>query len=345
MAKFEKTSFFAWLFIGAFFVFSALSKSLDFFAVSAKIQDYVRLVNVAVPVIICEVGSMILISTELIIGLLMIRGILRQQVYICMICLLSFFLLLTLYIALSGKFEDCGCFGSVWSATPWMSFIKNVILLLIATIAYPQSLQASSFKYPGLIICICLSLSLCVVSAFNQPLVDSSKFSIGDKLSINTESQASIDVDFIPDTLVKISRFGIVRKIDGQSTSKIIHSLEKNHTQPVIITSLIPKSINEEIYNDAIVGFIDNTTLSNLISSEFGIITLDDNATIIDKWQKSNINPMPYNTHYSNSCSLSRIAYMIIWGSILVYSIYWVFLTIMRGCRKTHQRVGTNSFI
>jgi len=340
MSKLRKISYFAWIFLGAFFVFSALAKGLDFFSVSSKIQDYARIFNVTVPKMLYGIGSMALIGAELTIGLLLIKGIFRRYVFFSTLVFLIFFLISTLYVAVSGGLEDCGCFGSVLSATPWMSFTKNVILLLFVILAYPQTLHKTPFKYSDLIICICLTLLLCGSSAFNQPLSDSSKYSVGDKLYINAETQTSIDVDFLPYQKVEISTLGIIRNLNDKSTPELIEALTKTNIKPVVITSMVPKDVDVDIYEHAIVGFMDNTTLNNLISTEFGIITLDNNASIVHKWQKDYLNLQFYTQYKNNHLSFGRIMYMLIWIAILVWSTYSIIVSIKRECRKTHQRVG-----
>lgn len=337
-----KVSYFAWLFLGAFFVFSALAKGLDFFAVSAKIQEYARIFNVNVPKILYGIVSITLIGTELLIGLLLIKGILRRYVFFCTLTLLIFFFILTFYIAISDRIEDCGCLGSVLSTTPWLSFVKNVALLLVAIIAYPQSLHKTSIQYIDFTVCTCLVMLLCFFSMFYQPLIDSSRFRLGEKIIINEDIPTSIDVDFYTDTVYDMSSFGVCRHMDEKSVLEITQTFNKINAQPVIITSTIPKDIKSDIYEHVIVGFMDNTTLNNIISTEYCIITLDNNSSIIRKWQKDYFNLQFYNPYENNSDSLGRMLYMIIWFANLVYAIYFIIISIKRGCRKTYKRVGKN---
>lgn len=139
MLKSGKLSYFLLLLIGAIFVFSALAKGLDLFAVTAKINDYANILNITIPGSLSEIGGMCLIAIELIMGLCMIRGIYSKLIFYGTIILLLFFLCLTLVVAVSGRFEDCGCFGSVYEGSPLMSFVKNVILVIFTLLTYNSS--------------------------------------------------------------------------------------------------------------------------------------------------------------------------------------------------------------
>lgn len=346
ISKRDKISYFAWLLLGTFFVFSALTKGLDFFAVSAKIQDYARMFNVSVPKIFYGIGSISLVGAELLIGLLLIKGILRRFIFFCSLILLIFFLILTFYVALSDRFEDCGCFGSVLSATPWMSFVKNVFLLIVAIIAYPQSLHNTKFEYKDLIICVGLVIFLCCSSMFSQPLIDSSKYRSGKRIPINTDTATSIDVEFERDTVLHASSFGVCRHMDEKSVFEILQALNGKNTKPVILTSKIPRDIDSDIYRHAVVGFIDNNVLNNIIFTDFAIVTIDDNFLIVRKWQKDCFDIQFYNSYKRNCFSWERVLYMLAWFGNLMISIYYLAISIKRGCRKTHQRVGKiNNFL
>lgn len=283
---------------------------------------------------------MILIGSELMIGLLLIKGIFRRTMFFCTLFFLTFFLFLTFFTAVSGKFYDCGCFGSVMPTSPWISFVKNFILILLLIFTYPFTKQRTPFKYSDFFVCLCLTLLLCFSSAFNQPLVDSSKYRVGDNLYINSENLKSIDVDFIPYQEFKLSEFGIIHNLNDKSSPELIESLNKISIKPIVITSMAPKEVDYKLYEHVIVGFMDNSILNNLISTDFGIITLDDNATIIQKWQKDYLGLQVYNQRQDKGLSFVRITYLLTWITIFVWSIYLITISIKRECRKTRQRVG-----
>lgn len=339
MVKSDKVSYFAGLFLGAFFVFSALAKGLDVFAVSAKMQDYARVFDFQLPNVVYGLGALFLIGIELMIGLLLIKGVYRRFVVSLTLILLISFLILTFFVAILGDFNDCGCFGSVVSTSPWMSFAKNLILLILAILSYPWASDEIQSNSSDLFVCIFLPLILCGLMVFNQPLMDASKFCVGDRLSINTEARGAIDVDFLSEPVLGVRNIGIIRHMDDKSVTEVLDNIADRKPKPIVLTSTIPTEVPTSVYEYAIVGFIDNSVLNSLISSEYGIIMLDSNATIISKWQKDQLNLQSPKTDLAYS-QIARTAFILVFIVIGITAIYITIRSIMRGCRKTHQRVG-----
>lgn len=342
MFKFKRLSFITRLILGLIFVISALTKGLDIFAVSAKISDYAEIFGIAVFPVILGIGSIVLVGMELIIGLLLIKGIYSRQLFIVIVSLLTFFIILTLYAAVSGRLEDCGCFGSVFKTSPWLSFIKNIILMAMAIMTYSQTFYKSQYKCSEVIFCFGSVLIMCVCSAFSQPLKESSNFGVGKQIYINTNAITSIDVDYISTKVTDLSNFGIIRHIDDRSLSEMLQIFENSDLKPVILTSIIPKGIDFDAYKHVAFGVVDNIVLNNLLSTEYGIFVLDDKSSIIKKWQKDYLNLQSYKHSRDDNISVGRMIYMSVWIMILIQAIYFLIESIMRGSRKTHQRVGNN---
>ncbi len=53
-----------------------------------------------------------------------------------LLVLIVFFTFLTFYSAYFNKVTDCGCFGDALKLTPWQSFTKDIILLVLITILF-----------------------------------------------------------------------------------------------------------------------------------------------------------------------------------------------------------------
>ena len=50
--------------------------------------------------------------------------------------MIVFFTFLTFYSAYFDKVKDCGCFGDALKLTPWESFTKDVVLLVLILIIF-----------------------------------------------------------------------------------------------------------------------------------------------------------------------------------------------------------------
>ena len=75
--------------------------------------------------------SLLLIVMEVVLGVALLIGYrLRTSLWISF-GLLMFFTCLTFYSAYFEKVTDCGCFGDAIKLTPWQSFSKDVLLLVL----------------------------------------------------------------------------------------------------------------------------------------------------------------------------------------------------------------------
>ena len=50
--------------------------------------------------------------------------------------MIVFFTFLTFYSAYFNKVTDCGCFGDAIKLTPWESFSKDIVLLVLLLVIY-----------------------------------------------------------------------------------------------------------------------------------------------------------------------------------------------------------------
>ena len=60
--------------------------------------------------------------------------------------MIIFFTFLTFYSAYFNKVTDCGCFGDAIPLTPWESFGKDVVLLVLMVIVFAMQLYKTAFR-------------------------------------------------------------------------------------------------------------------------------------------------------------------------------------------------------
>lgn len=75
--------------------------------------------------------SVILSTLEVMIGFAVIINYRQQITSWILLLMVLFFTFLTFYSAYTGKVTDCGCFGNAIPMTPWQSFGKNLVLLVL----------------------------------------------------------------------------------------------------------------------------------------------------------------------------------------------------------------------
>lgn len=124
--------------VGILFIFSGVVKTIDPIGFSIKLDEYFSpsvfnmpfLQDFALPM------AVILVIFEIILGVTLILGIWRKFTLWSLLILIIFFTFLTFYSAYFNKVTDCGCFGDAISLTPWESFTKDVILLVLIIILW-----------------------------------------------------------------------------------------------------------------------------------------------------------------------------------------------------------------
>lgn len=116
---------------GVLFVFSGLIKANDPLGFSYKLEEYFQVFNLTFLNEYAVIIAVLLCSLEVIFGTLLLLGIWKSQVIGGLLLLIFFFTFLTFYSAFYKVVTSCGCFGDAIPLTPWQSFIKDLILLVL----------------------------------------------------------------------------------------------------------------------------------------------------------------------------------------------------------------------
>jgi len=80
--------------------------------------------------------AIILCSLEIILGFALLIGVRAKSVAWGLLLLIIFFAFLTFYSAYFKVVQTCGCFGDAIPLTPWQSFSKDLVLLLLIIIIF-----------------------------------------------------------------------------------------------------------------------------------------------------------------------------------------------------------------
>ena len=75
--------------------------------------------------------AIFIVIFEVILGIFLILGYKREFTLWSLLLMIIFFTFLTWYSAYFNKVTDCGCFGDAIKLTPWESFTKDVVLLIM----------------------------------------------------------------------------------------------------------------------------------------------------------------------------------------------------------------------
>ena len=115
------------LLVAVTFIFSGFVKLVDPLGSAYKFEEYfgADVLNLEFLIPYALQFSVILILAEIMLGVMLLVG------YKAKLTVWSLFLILTWYSAYYDKVTDCGCFGDAVKLTPWETFYKNVILIVL----------------------------------------------------------------------------------------------------------------------------------------------------------------------------------------------------------------------
>jgi len=124
--------------VGVLFVFSGFIKLNDPVGFSYKLQEYFSEPVLDIPFLIpfALVIAILIVIFELILGIMLLIGYAPRFTRWSLLIMIIFFTFLTFYSAYFNKVTDCGCFGDAIPLTPWESFYKDVILLILILIIF-----------------------------------------------------------------------------------------------------------------------------------------------------------------------------------------------------------------
>jgi len=121
------------IFVGILFIFSGMIKLNDPLGFSYKLQEYFSAEVLDLPFLMpYALGiSVIVVVLEVVLGVFLLIGYKSKFTVYSLLAMIVFFTFLTFYAAYFDKVKDCGCFGDFLKLTPWQSFTKDLILLVL----------------------------------------------------------------------------------------------------------------------------------------------------------------------------------------------------------------------
>src|ERR1700749_352129 len=133
------TAWWVWaarIFVGLLFIFSGLIKINDPLGFSYKLQEYFAVFHIMFLNGLALVIAIALCSLEIIFGFALLIGVRAVKIAWGLLLLIIFFAFLTFYSAYFKVVQTCGCFGDAIPLTPWQSFSKDLILLLLIVVLF-----------------------------------------------------------------------------------------------------------------------------------------------------------------------------------------------------------------
>jgi hypothetical protein len=196
----------AWFAVGALFIFSGLIKLNDPMGTAIKLEEYFE-------VFATDFGSFFhnfmplatflavaMSAAEVALGVALLVRWKVKEVLWALLAMIVFFTFLTFYSAYFNKVTDCGCFGDAIKLTPWQSFSKDIILLvlIVALLGLRNYLPRPS-RYGGVITAIATVLSVAMGwwALRHLPFKDFRAYKVGNNLPAMMKPSAPLRYKYI----------------------------------------------------------------------------------------------------------------------------------------------------
>lgn len=180
--------------VGATFIVSGWSKSVDPWGFIYKIDEYFNVWGFTVPREMTLALAVALSVSEFSVGVLVLTGSMRRGAVLVAAAFMAFMLPLTAYIAIADPVSDCGCFGDLWVISNTATFVKNIVLTALIILLIKYNGRVGGLYHPGLqwlvvVGAILFSSTLAFFGYRYQPLVDFRPYLTGSVLAYGHDEE------------------------------------------------------------------------------------------------------------------------------------------------------------
>ena len=193
--------------VGGLFIFSGLIKVNDPVGTAIKLEEYFDVFSndiadffIYLKPLALYIG-VLLVVTEVVLGVMLILGVKLKQTVWALGLMILFFTFLTFYSAYFNKVTDCGCFGDAIKLTPWESFFKDIILLIMIAILFifRKDLPEKTPKWATIasVLTLLISLGIAIWSIQNLPFIDFRAYKNGVSIPTNMQPSAQLEYTYV----------------------------------------------------------------------------------------------------------------------------------------------------
>ncbi len=182
------------IFVGVVFIFSGLIKVNDPVGTAIKLKEYFDVFSTdfasffqyLVPISL--ILSVLFVVLEVVLGAALLINFRMKFTAWMLLLLIIFFSFLTFYSAYFNKVTDCGCFGDAIPLTPWQSFGKDILLLILALYIFVRRdtfKPVFSMRVNDILITIITGICtfLAIYAVRHLPFIDFRAYAVGTNIS------------------------------------------------------------------------------------------------------------------------------------------------------------------
>ena len=274
--------------VAILFVISGFVKLNDPLGFSYKLQEYFSpdVLNLTFLAPYALIFSFLIVVFEVVVGVFLFLGFKPKFTLWSLLSMILFFTFLTFYSAYFDKVKDCGCFGDALKLTPWESFFKDLILLILIVVIFIFKDFIKPFFNTSITNLVAtLSLISSIFFGFyvlrHLPLIDFRAYRIGDNIITN--------MSIPPNAPKAVQEFKWKFKVNGNEEVFITNGSypEVNGDYIGVETRIIEEGYQPPILDFSIESDNENLTETYLAKDKLLIIvSYDLNTANIDGLKK-----------------------------------------------------------
>ena len=309
--------FIARILVSFTFLYSGFVKLVDPLGSSYKFEEYfgADVLNLEFLIPFALPFSILLILVEIMLGLTLLLGYKPKITVWSLLAINTLFLFLTWYSAYYNKVTDCGCFGDALKLSPWDTFYKNVILLvLMLPLLLNTSTISSVFSDKIMRNISIASLGIFIYITYfvlaHLPIIDFRAYAIGKNIEEGMEYQdgsdelppvhdffLESDTDDLTDQILNSEKAMLIVSYEiEQGNAKGFEEIREMAAKAIEkgymvygVSASSSEAIQEVMHRHELPFeflFCDGTTLKTIIRANPGVVTLEK-GTVVGKWNWS----------------------------------------------------------
>ncbi|MDG2280043.1 MAG: DoxX family membrane protein [Flavicella sp.] len=306
--------FIARILVSFTFLYSGFVKLVDPLGSSYKFEEYfgADVLNLEFLIPFALPFSILLILVEIMLGLTLLLGYKPKITVWSLLAINTLFLFLTWYSAYYNKVTDCGCFGDALKLSPWDTFYKNVILLvLMLPLLLNTSTMSSVFSDKIMRNISIASLGIFIYITYfvlaHLPIIDFRAYAIGKNIEEGMEYQdgsdelppvhdffLESDTDDLTDQILNSEKAMLIVSYEiEQGNAKGFEEIREMAAKAIEkgymvygVSASSSEAIQEVMHRHELPFeflFCDGTTLKTIIRANPGVVTLEK-GTVVGKW-------------------------------------------------------------
>ncbi|WP_192349240.1 BT_3928 family protein [Algoriphagus sp. Y33] len=236
--------------VGGLFVFSGMIKVNDPVGTSIKLEEYFDVFSTDIAGFFIHFKpialelSVFLVVVEVVLGVMLILGVQSRFTVWALALMILFFTFLTFYSAYFNKVTDCGCFGDAIKLTPWESFYKDLILLVLIAILFLFQMDlpktSPTWAKGVTVLVMAMSFVLAILAVRNLPFVDFRAYKVGVNIPQNMQPSAPLQYSYV------MKKDGKLVTFDQYPSDESLEFVEMNLKNP----DALPKISDFAVWNE-----------------------------------------------------------------------------------------------